>query len=250
MYLYQASYATKKNSWDRRKALYEKTLVAINRLHTYPQRGVLSHHLEFMGPFDEELYKWEHQYFIEHFVEGICRIRLKGNLKKELDNELSKLIEGILSTESALIHRDLQSQNVMIKNGEPFFIDFQGLRFGSIFYDIGSLLFDPYVCFSQDEFNALLMFSYELWKDRFEMERFITHFYKASCQRLMQALGAYGYLGLKKGLKDFLKHIPQAIENLVKALSSVNDLSKLYEVIIDCSETIGFNQHRANIDLR
>ena len=68
----------------------------------------------------------------------------------ELETELSALGERLSGTGRCLVHRDLQSQNVMIRDGEPFLIDFQGMRFGSPFYDLGSLLCDPYVDFSDE----------------------------------------------------------------------------------------------------
>ena len=80
----------------------------------------------------------------------------------ELEVELSGLAERLEGTRRSLVHRDLQSQNVMIRNGEPFLIDFQGMRFGSPFYDLGSLLCDPYVEFSSGELDELLSFYYRL----------------------------------------------------------------------------------------
>ncbi len=67
-----------------------------------------------------------------------------------------------METPSVLVHRDLQSQNVMIVNGEPVFIDFQGMRLGSPFYDLGSLLYDPYVEIGEAERVALLKYYYDL----------------------------------------------------------------------------------------
>ncbi len=124
----------------------------------------------------------------------------------------------------SLIHRDLQSQNVMIRNGEPFLIDFQGMRFGSPFYDLGSLLCDPYVNFPNGERDELLFFYYGLSKWNLDWTTFQNTFWEASAQRLMQALGAYGFLGQKKGLKAYLEHIPAGLHNLHLAASQVSSL--------------------------
>src|SRR5208282_5405475 len=109
---------------------------------------------------------------------------------------------------ASLVHRDLQSQNVMIRDEKPFLIDFQGMRFGSLFYDLGSLLCDPYVHFSEIERDELLLFYYGLSKRQQEWAEFRHGFWEASAQRLMQALGAYGFLGVNRGLAAYLEHVP------------------------------------------
>jgi len=76
----------------------------------------------------------------------------------------------------------------MIRAGEPFFIDFQGMRFGSLFYDLGSLLCDPYVTLEDRERDELLFFYYGLSKRELDWPGFRNSFWEASAQRLMQAL--------------------------------------------------------------
>jgi len=83
-------------------------------------------------------------------------------------------------------------------------IDFQGMRWGSPFYDLGSLLYDPYVFFTAEERLELLSYYYVLSNRALDWKGFRKAFYEASAQRLMQALGAYGFLGMKRGLSDFL----------------------------------------------
>ena len=170
-----------------------------------------------MEGFGPDLYRWERDYFRDHFVRDVCGIELEPSFERELEAELSSLAERLAGTRRSLVHRDLQSQNVMIRDGEPFLIDFQGMRFGSPFYDLGSLLCDPYVNFSDSEQDELLSFYYGLSKWDLDWATFQNTFWEASAQRLMQALGAYGFLGLKKGLKAFLEHIPAGLRNLQRA---------------------------------
>jgi aminoglycoside/choline kinase family phosphotransferase len=63
-------------------------------------------------------------------------------------------------------------------------------------------------------------------------------FWEASAQRLMQALGAYGFLGLKKGLKTYLEHIPSGLSNLLLATSRGSTLPRLRELSLECREAI------------
>jgi hypothetical protein len=126
----------------------------------------------------------------------------------------------------------------MIHDGEPFLIDFQGMRFGNPFYDLGSLLCDPYVNFSVRERDELLSFYYRLSTWDLDWATFQNTFWEASAQRLMQALGAYGFLGLKKGLKAFLEHTPAGLQNLHRAVGQVASLPHLRELTLACQRMI------------
>jgi len=126
----------------------------------------------------------------------------------------------------------------MLRGGDPFLIDFQGMRFGSPFYDLGSLLYDPYVNLTTSQQDELLSFYYGLSKWDLDWAAFQNNFWEASAQRLMQALGAYGFLGLKKGLKTFLDHIPSGLRHLLDAASRVASLPLLHELCLKCEKAI------------
>jgi aminoglycoside/choline kinase family phosphotransferase len=126
----------------------------------------------------------------------------------------------------------------MIRDGEPFLIDFQGMRFGSPFYDLGSLLCDPYVDLGDTEREELLFFYYGMMKGGLDPDSFRNHFWEASAQRLMQALGAYGFLGLRKGLKNFIDHIPAGLRNLHRAASQTASLPRLLDLSLACREAV------------
>jgi aminoglycoside/choline kinase family phosphotransferase len=191
-----------------------------------------------MEGFGPDLYRWERNYFRDHFVRDVCGIELDPTFERQLESELSSLAEWLAGTGCSLVHRDLQSQNVMIRDGEPFLIDFQGMRFGSPFYDLGSLLCDPYVNFPGSEQDELLSSYYGLAKCDLDWLTFQNTFWEASAQRLMQALGAYGFLGLKKGLKSFLEHVPAGLRNLHRAATQVASLPRLRELLVECQQVI------------
>lgn len=227
-------WALRKTPWDIRRTLYQKTLTAVHRLHTFPGTKFPSEQVRLMQEFGPSLYRWERDYFRDYFVRGACGLKLQPSLDRELEKELSALAERLSGLKRCLVHRDLQSRNVMIRGGEPFLIDFQGMRFGNPFYDLGSLLCDPYVDFSVNEREELLSFHYQLSKGDLDWAAFRNYFWEASAQRLMQALGAYGFLGLKKGLKAFLEHIPSGIHNLLQATGQVSFLPHLQELSLAC----------------
>jgi aminoglycoside/choline kinase family phosphotransferase len=231
-------WSLRKKPWETRRTLYQKTLTIARRLHSFPEKGFPSDRVKLMETFGPDLYRWERDYFKDHFVRAVCGIELELQFERELEAELLSLAERLLATIRSLVHRDLQSQNVMIRDGEPFLIDFQGMRFGSPFYDLGSLLCDSYVNLSSSERDELLSYYYGLVKGNFDWDTFQKTFWEASMQRLMQALGAYGFLGLKKGLKTYFEHIPSGIRNLCLATSQVSTLPRLRELSLKCQRAV------------
>jgi aminoglycoside/choline kinase family phosphotransferase len=122
----------------------------------------------------------------------------------------------------------------MVRNGKPVLIDYQGMRFGTPFYDLGSLLCDPYVLLSDREIEELLAFYYNIERWDMDWVSFRGLFWDASAERLMQALGAYGFLSLTKGLSVFRSYIPQGLANLLRAASLSGAMPLLVELVESC----------------
>ncbi len=252
-------WSLRKDPWETRRPLYQETLIIVHRLHAFPKNEFPSGRVKLAEGFGPHLYRWERDYFRDHFVKGVCGIELGLSFERELEEELLALAEGLSGTMRCLVHRDLQSQNVMIRHGGPFLIDFQGMRFGSPFYDLGSLLCDPYVDFSESEHHELLSFYFGLRnttggilsegegsEKEIDWTTFQKSFWEASAQRLMQALGAYGFLGLKKGLKTYLEHAPAGLRNLHRAASNLPSLPRLRELSLACQRAM---EQKANTPL-
>lgn len=225
-------------SWETRRELYQKTLIAAHRLHSFAPQNFPSLNVRVMEAFGPDLYQWERAYFKENFVEALCGIHLDSMSGQRLEAELCGLSKRLESHSACLVHRDLQSQNVMIYRDEPFLIDFQGMRFGSRFYDLGSLLCDPYVEFKESERMELLSFYYEQSHTNQEWSHFQAEFWNGSVQRLLQALGCYGYLGLTKGFGDYLTHVPSGFRNLRLAAENAGGFPVLLEICERCERTI------------
>jgi len=225
--------------WNERRAFYYKTLTMISGLHLYPPEAFAREGVTVMKGFDLDLYRWEQDYFREHFLTAICHLDRKQVHAKGLEEELGLLSARLLRHEKRLIHRDLQSQNIMIFRNEPVLIDFQGMRFGNPLYDLGSLLYDPYVEITDEERLDLLSCYYRMIPQKQAWEEFRSGFYEASAQRLMQALGAYGFLGLTRGRTAFLDHVPQGLSHLFSALSKIKSLPMLSDTVQSCQKIIG-----------
>jgi N-acetylmuramate 1-kinase len=231
-------WSLRNESWEVRRILYQKTLRVVHKLHSFPEALFPSDHVRLTEAFGPDLYRWERDYFRDNFISGFCTIHLESDLSAQLETELAGLADRLSSGRRNLVHRDLQSQNVMVYRNEPYLIDFQGMRFGTRFYDLGSILCDPYVNMSTSERKELLLFYYELSEQDLDWQGFQKAFWEASAQRLMQALGAYGFLGIKKGLKNYLVHIPAAIRNLSTAAENAASLPTLLKICSQCESAL------------
>jgi NDP-sugar pyrophosphorylase family protein len=185
--------------------------------------------------FNYDHFRWESGYFIERFVEGIRGKELKR--RTVLDNELHELAEKADAFPKAIIHRDYQSQNIMITNGDiPRLIDFQGARIGPSGYDVISMLWDPYYHLDEDLRERLLDYYIQSMIERsggkFIEEGFRKTLLTCRMQRHMQALGAYGFLSSVKGKKYFLKHIPEGLRLLKEdSAQSQEEYPELYKLV-------------------
>ena len=222
--------------WETRRDLYSKTLLAIARLHAFPAELFPKDRITLADSFGPQLYRWERNYFMDNFVARFCNLGVESRDERQLETELGGLAGRLEELPLSLVHRDLQSQNVMLSEQCPFFIDFQGMRFGTLFYDLGSLLYDPYVRFEEIEREALLLYYFNHSNTGMDWDSFRTAFLEASAQRLMQALGAYAFLGIQKGLKEYLSHIPLGLSNLQEAAKMAGTLPQLEKLACRCGE--------------
>jgi aminoglycoside/choline kinase family phosphotransferase len=148
-----------------------------------------------------------------------------------LSRELAGLIPRLLAEPRVLVHRDLQSTNVLFRRGAPCLIDFQGMRFGPAAYDLASLLCDPYVSLAAPVMRELLAYYGQL--TGVSTARLEPAFWLAAVQRLVQALGAYARLGAGEGTARFAAHIVPGLRMLCRALDNGPDLPGLRRAVND-----------------
>ena len=170
--------------------------------------------------FDRQSIAWDLNYFKYYFL------RLTGIPFNEqaLENDFSRLTKFLLSADrDYFLYRDFQSRNVMLRGGDPFFLDYQGGRKGALQYDIASLLYDAKADLPPALRQELLDHYLEVLSGHIELDRdvFMHHFYAYVYVRIMQALGAYGFRGFYEGKSHFLQSVPFALRNLRWLLHNV-----------------------------
>lgn len=171
-------------------------------------------------PFNRRSIMWDLNYF------KYCFLKATGTEFQEdlLENDFERMCDTLLAEASGntFMYRDFQSRNVMIKNGSPYFIDFQGGRKGPFYYDVASFLWQAKANFPDtirrhliDEYLAALQPYQPTDKETFvgKLRHFVLF-------RTLQVLGAYGFRGYFEQKAHFLQSIPFAIENLRQLLDT------------------------------
>jgi len=170
--------------------------------------------------FDRQSIAWDLNYFKYYFL------RLAGIPFNEqaLENDFGRLTKFLLSAgRDYFLYRDFQSRNVMWRDGNPFFLDYQGGRKGALQYDIASLLYDAKADLPPELRQQLLDHYLDELAGFIPLERevFMQHFYAFVYVRMMQALGAYGFRGFYERKAHFLQSVPYALKNLRWLLHNV-----------------------------
>jgi aminoglycoside/choline kinase family phosphotransferase len=170
--------------------------------------------------FDRQSISWDLNYFKYYFL------RLAGIPFSEqaLEDDFDSLTTFLLSADcDYFLYRDFQSRNIMLRSGQPFFLDYQGGRKGALQYDIASLLYDAKADLPPELRQQLL----DLYVDTLggfvdvKREAFLHYFYPYVYVRILQALGAYGFRGFYERKPHFLQSVPYALKNLRWLLHNV-----------------------------
>ena len=183
---------------------------------------------------DERAIRWDLNYFKYCFLKG-TKIEFS---EPKLEDEFDKLVAVILAQPAeTFLYRDFQSRNVMIRDGQPYFIDFQGGRRGPTQYDVASFLWQAKANFTP-AFREQMIEAYldELRRiqpcmDEDKWRAALPHFVLL---RTLQVLGAYGYRGYFERKPHFLESIPLALKNLHDILEPIqNEYPYLYAISND-----------------
>ena len=180
--------------------------------------------------FDKTSMMWDLNYFKYYFLK-LAKIQFD---EQALEDDYQAFCDYLLSADSNyFLYRDFQSRNVMLKNGEVYFIDYQGGRRGALQYDLASLLYDGKADIPQFVRQQLFDFYITELKKYIPVNDtdFTAYFKGFVLIRIMQAMGAYGFRGFYEKKEHFLKSIPFALKNLGILLEDLALPLKLPELL-------------------
>jgi aminoglycoside/choline kinase family phosphotransferase len=200
--------------------IYRKVIATLPRFQVEAGRDLNYKVCYPRGSFDRQSIAWDMIYFKYYFL------RLAGIPFNEqaLEDDFTCLTEFLLSAgRDYFLYRDFQSRNIMLRAGQPFFLDYQGGRKGALQYDVASLLYDAKADLPPELRQQLLDHYLEALGGYADVKRdaFMQHYYAYVYIRIMQALGAYGFRGFYERKVHFLQSVPYALKNLRWLLHNV-----------------------------
>ena len=209
--------------------LYKKSVSALADLQIRGGEGLDYSVCYPRAAFDKQSMMWDLNYFKHYFLK-LAKVPFD---EQALEDDFQKFTNYLLLADCQyFLFRDFQSRNIMIKDGNPYFIDYQGGRQGALQYDVASLLyqakggvppsvkkdiFEHYV----DKVESLISIDRDFFKDMY---------YGYVLIRCLQALGAYGFRGLYERKEHFLSSIPFAINQIEDILGYIKMPVKLPEL--------------------
>lgn len=212
-----------RNNGDFPEALTEVYKEVLTELQKFQIAGAEDFNYSVCYPrasFDQQSMQWDLSYFKYYFLK-LSGIPFNEQL---LENDYSTLIEYLLAQDTDyFLYRDFQSRNVMLRDGKPCFIDYQGGRKGALQYDVASLLYDSKADIPPTVREELLehyitgLANYP----SVDAEKFRESYYAYVLIRIMQAMGAHGFRGFYEKKTHFLQSIPYALNDLNWILNNV-----------------------------
>ena len=202
---------------EEEKELLRKTMRLLPAIQFAGADGMDFSYCHPQAEFNSRSILWDLNYF------KYCFLKATGLEFQEdrLEDDFQKMSDVLLRSSSAtFLYRDFQSRNVMVKDGEPWLIDFQGGRKGPIYYDVASFLWQAKANYPDGLRQELLNEYIQALRkykpvDEAYFHAQLRHFVLF---RTMQVLGAYGFRGYFEKKPHFIQSVPYAIENLRQLL--------------------------------
>jgi aminoglycoside/choline kinase family phosphotransferase len=192
--------------------LYRESLKGLIRFQVVAGKDLDYSYCYPHAAFDQRSMKWDLNYFKYYFLKPNVQFH-EGRLEDDFETLTAYLGKA---DAGYFMYRDFQARNIMVHDGKPCFIDYQGGRKGPLQYDVASLLFQVKADLPYDKREELLDFYITELSGSVGIDRkiFREHYYGFVLIRLIQVLGAYGFRGVIERKPHFLASIPFALKNL------------------------------------
>ncbi|MCB1198072.1 MAG: phosphotransferase [Bdellovibrionota bacterium] len=198
-------------------------------VNPHPETDMSS--IAFSRAFDQDLYMWEFEHYLEYGIEKI--IEYKDTDVAKIRELFFEITQTYLSWSTHLTHRDYHSKNIhVIDHDQLALIDFQDALQGPIYYDLVSLLKDAYTTFDRS-LQEKLVTSYQSLLDPsledalISQDEFLFRFDLMSLHRNLKAAGRFVYIDQVKNNPNYLKDVPQALQYAIETLNLHSQLKGL-----------------------
>lgn len=234
--------------------IYEKVVEQLARLQIIGGKDLDYSKCYPRSAFDRQSIQWDFNYFKYYFLK-LADVSFDEDA---LEKDANTLADYLLAADgNYFMFRDFQTRNIMIKAGEPIFIDYQGGRRGALQYDLASLLFQAKANLPDDIRQKLLDHYLDAAESLIPIDRqaFTEHYYGFVFIRCLQVLGAYGFRGLYERKEHFLQSIPFALRNLAwlidndKIKPHLPELTKALKFLINSKKFEPFDKIKGSASL-
>ena len=201
--------------------------------------------------FDRRSIFWDLNYFKYNFLKAIGIEFHGARLEDDFERFATLLLKD--APYDTFMYRDFQARNVMIKDGESWFIDFQGGRRGPIEYDLASFLWQARAAYPDDLKQHLIDVYLEALAPfrKVSKKEFLSSLHNIVLFRTLQVLGAYGFRGYFERKPHFVQSIPAAIDNLRDLLKQdIEECPYLAQLLRDITELPQFNPRPTPADAK
>ncbi len=198
--------------------LYRRVLEILPRFQVEGGRAIDFRVAYPRAAFDRQSILWDLNYFKYHFLK-LAHVPFN---EARLERDFGRLCRLLGKARADFfLYRDFQSRNVMVRDGGPWFIDYQGGRRGALQYDVASLLYDAKANLPEAARDALVDHYLGALAEHGEVDagEFREGWPGYVLVRILQALGAYGYRGFYEQKPRFLQSVPYAARNLEALLA-------------------------------
>ena len=187
--------------------------------------------------FDKEKLIWEFNFFSKHYLGNYRGVQYQS--ASMINSEFEQIAGELSSLPRVLCHRDFHVRNIMMKNGIQYLIDFQDARWGPMVYDVASLLKDSMNLDQETINHVLLYYRNELSKNEFpgqnqeflEPETFLRQFHLMSIQRLLKALGTYGYQVIVRDNFIYEQYMKGSLQRVILSLRELAEFPNIENMV-------------------
>ncbi len=222
---------------NMKKILLETAMDMIIKIQ---EKGTHAFKPEYEGyklAFDREKLIWEFNFFRKHYLGNYRGVSYDS--AESITSEFAIIAEELAGLPRVLCHRDFHVRNIMVKNGIQYLIDFQDARWGPLVYDVSSLLKDSMSLDRETIDSVLLYYRKEIVKcdlpgqnkAQLEPKFFLRQFHLMSIQRLLKALGTYGYQVIVRDNFIYEQYMKGSLQRVLLSLKEIGEFPNIENMV-------------------
>lgn len=214
---------------QKRMDLYSRAVDLLVRMQHLTKAGSPNDCVAFARSFDAFLLNWEFEHFLEYGIEARLGVPMDAADMAVFEQSTRDIVARIEKMPYGFTHRDFQSRNLLLRDGELGVIDFQDALLGPSVYDLVALTRDSYVVLADDVVDALIeRYAAGVRRDVKEVRR---EYDLVTVQRKLKDAGRFVFIDRVKNNPGFLTYLPATLGYVKQALARLPEYDTLYAAL-------------------